>query len=750
MPYRLRISFAPGAARTLTCDKGSFALTGKSNAFSYVPVSVSADVWTKLSTISTVGDSRAGPKINQGWTKAAINTSDGSIFLSQGSPAITHGGNFIFSTSLGYWVKTNTNSTDWHRSLSGIAENYDIVHDPVRSCYWRTSGGPFSAGNTAGPYYGDGKYNIATDEWSTPYPASDCTYTALPSDAGYFGTPGNSLTGFDSRLVYYNDCLYQFGAFSVSTKQNLKKRDIATGTITNLISYPSVPPWTSDARTPHLQGGFDTRTKKIYTLANSVAYWECSLLDAAPVWTAIATTGTTPNVAAPSAYPSYTGGDFGFLSVIDEAANCMVVWCGKNAVVQADGGVSQRKTWLLDLASREWRVGPSFAAGYTVPPAEISTMQSLMYDPVNKRTVLTVGQDQITEVWALQIAPVGGKITSWPLPSGATYTGYPYTSDHASKHTNMAYCPLDGRLYVTGGDTPSSATNGTWSMSLDDGSWRRDQDGPVYPTTPAPYALQDNAGFEWCASRSKFIVWPGWYYPYPPPIDTATYPIMNYSMGFWWFDPLTSTYTQDTTFFNGAYESTGCTYGGVYDEVNDHLVAFTDSTYGSKYCRRWDLTAGVTMSNLALTLTTNSTYPGFVFMRSKPVKIGRYVYVLGYRTDGTTAGQQPMMFRWHLDNHTTEELAAPPVTGSLMVEIEIRPAASNTKLVFPFVAGPEGVVIGLHVYNPANNQWTTDTKRPAYGNFIGNAICALPDGRVAFAGGVFGAQQTHMWFYEAT
>ena len=163
--------------------------------------------------------------------------------------------------------------------------------------------------------------------------------------------------------------------------------------------------------------------------------------------------------------------------------------------------------------------------------------------------------------------------------------------------------------------------------------------------------------------------------------------------------------------------------------------------------RRWDAVTGVRLPDLPLPIKRDPVYPASYFARGKPTKIGRWVYVIGYRTDGAT--KQPMAFRWNLDTHATEELAAPPVSGALVKDLEIRPGTSHGKLVWPFTNGPEGDVRGIHVYDPATNAWGSDLQVPAYGNFIGNAICSLPDGRIAFSGGVFGKQQTHMWLIEA-
>jgi hypothetical protein len=330
-----------------------------------------------------------------------------------------------------------------------------------------------------------------------------------------------------------------------------------------------------------------------------------------------------------------------------------------------------------------------------------------------------------------------GKITSFPLPADPTA---PYSSVRSSKHTNMA--SIGDRLWVTGGDWLHSATDGTWSMSLVDGSWRQDVGDPVYPTLPAPHALQDGAGFAWCAKRSKFLIWPGSYYAYEP----AGTPILEYARGAWWFDPATSTFTQELGLFGTYGSSSGSLFGGIYDEVNDHIVAFGDDS-GAMGCKRWDVASLTALPTLAFKINKKPGHAAY-FQRGMHVKIGRYVYIIGLQTDGT-ASQSPIFLRWHLDQHTIEELPPPPVDGTKVVGIEIRMGTSHGRVVWPFMRGPEGDLMGIWIYDPASATWWNDTQVPSYGNFIGNAVTSLPDGRVVWSGGVFGKQQTHIWFYEA-
>lgn len=331
-----------------------------------------------------------------------------------------------------------------------------------------------------------------------------------------------------------------------------------------------------------------------------------------------------------------------------------------------------------------------------------------------------------------------GVITSFPLPALA---GAPFSRTTASKHTNMA---SDGRrLYVSGGDWVTSATDGTWSMDLTTGTWRQDVPAPVYPTLPAPHALQDGAGFVWVASRNQFLLWPGSYYAY----ESAGNPILNYARGMWWFDPATNKYTQETGLFGTYLSNTGNLFGGAFDEVNNQIIAFGDSE-SDTIVKRWDVNALTRLPDLRYNLTNPGGYAAY-FRQGQHVKIGRYVYIVGYRTNGTRASQRPLFLRWHLDNRTMEELPAPPANGPSMELIELRLATSRGKVVWPFMTGPEGELRAIYVYNPANNTWYTDTQVPSYGNFIANSVTSLPDGRVAMSGGVFGRQQTHMWFYDA-
>lgn len=333
-----------------------------------------------------------------------------------------------------------------------------------------------------------------------------------------------------------------------------------------------------------------------------------------------------------------------------------------------------------------------------------------------------------------------GTITSFPLPANRLA---PYSSLRGSKHTNMA---TDGkRLYVTGGDWLHSATDGTWSVNLATGDdWREDVGKPVHPTLPAPHALQDGAGFVWVAAKARFLIWPGAYFPYEKEGD----PLREYSKGIWWFDPATKAFTQDLGLFGKYGESSGCLFGGVYDEVNEEIVVLGDAGQVMA-CKRWSVKELKKLPSIPYKIAppdSNKTAVAAYFTRSQYAKIGRHVYVVGYSTDGTKL-KIPRLWRWHLDEHTLQELASPPVEGAKMRDLETRLGAAGDKVVWPFHSGPDGEIHGIYVYDTTKDVWAVDTQVPDRGNFIGNAVASLPDGRVVWSGGAFGRQQTHLWFY---
>jgi len=60
------------------------------------------------------------------------------------------------------------------------------------------------------------------------------------------------------------------------------------------------------------------------------------------------------------------------------------------------------------------------------------------------------------------------------------------------------------------------------------------------------------------------------------------------------------------------------------------------------------------------------------------------------------------------------------------------------KIGWPFTNCSDGVIHGIYIYDPATNGRAVDNQVPASGNFIGNSVTSLSDGRVAWSGSAYG------------
>ena len=257
-------------------------------------------------------------------------------------------------------------------------------------------------------------------------------------------------------------------------------------------------------------------------------------------------------------------------------------------------------------------------------------------------------------------------------------------------------------------------------------------------------ALQDGAGFVFDDYRQAFLLWPGSYFAY----DAAGAPIRDWARGLWFLDPKLKAYKQEPGLFGAPGSSTGCMYGGVYDPVRDEIVALADDSSAPAIVR-WNVTTFAKRS-MAFQVPGKPAHTAAYFAQGRYARIGRRVYVVGYITDGA-AMRDPLLLEVDLDASTVRRCADPPVpdAGMPVKVFEIRLAASRGKVVWPRVAGPDGEIDGIAIYDPARDAWTVDRQVPGYGAFICNAITELRDGRVAMCGGEFGRQQTHLWLYGA-
>jgi len=762
MPRALRVKFPGGSTQapiTLLAGTGYFTRTGQAATLTkYSPPAVT-DSWVRLQQVHTFGDVQAGPPQNQGWWDWAVHPVTGEMW------SFYVNGTYVFNYQTGVWRYVTTNTSDWHRYLA-FRENSGVTYGSATDTFWIGAGGPMGWGGTPiSPVYGVIRYDVASDEFRNIYPASDATYSPVPADSGYWITANKGLAPptFDARLFVYNGELYSLSPWTNS----FAKINLTTNVRTTLQTCPGYQPAGetlgigSRALGAALQRqGFDSRRKIAWVLADECVLWWYDMTKTSPAWEQVTTTGTKPSTTPPAGRRQ-TDTSWGLLAELDENTNQLVVWCNSAGTVTADAGEVTRKTWMLDWTTLQWRDGPQAATGATVPAGPTPAVGAVMrYNPVSKTVMLNncVQSSFVSDVWEIRpgVSKVG-KITAYSLPpkSGSTfgvnYYGFPYTSNGASKHTNMAYCPLDDRIYICSGDTSSSAVDATWSMSMTDGSWRLDSQR-LYPNIPHPSGYQDQAGFAWSASRQKFIFWPGIIDGY------VNSNVQEWAQGLWMYNPSTKVWTQDTTLFNqsyvsgafmGIHDSTGFAFGGLYDDQTGIIYCV-----GAGTVKRYDVSTMTQLSTLTYTggSTTNvSGYPTVVYPeRTKHERIGRWIYFICGAGNG--AQHKYALGKWNIDSNIFVWCAAPPAPvfnhpgGAEMFEQTL--GVSRNYIVWPHRTGPDGEIVAIYVYDTINDTWQTDTQVPAYGNFIANSVCSLPDGRVAMSGGVFGRQQTHIWFYE--
>jgi hypothetical protein len=428
----------------------------------------------------------------------------------------------------------------------------------------------------------------------------------------------------------------------------------------------------------------------------------------------------------------------------------------------------------------EWRAGPSAAGGATVPGAGYGVQYSADYDPVGQRVLMAFspGATYTTQMWAFRPGyNKVGKFSSFALPTssgstyGVNYAYFPFTVGGQCKQVNMCYCPLNDRLYASGGDIQpdGSNTEGIWSMDMATGEWRKDSGilGAGQTTLwayPQPTGYQDGTGFWWMPSRAKLLFGMQCGESYLEVNDTR--PNWVYARGVWTFDPAlyprqdaweqSLALTEDvygTIDYGAVHErpQTGCQFGGHYDPQTDTVWVFPDGAAGQP----------ATMAKYNVATWTKSASPSFrfplhpagtasaYFRQQGPVAIGREIYTLGYLTDGVTIYWR--LLRYHMDQQVLVKSYAGPVFTPRTWQLSgYKLETSNGKVVFFNKGFPEADVQNIFVFDPVAETWTEDTHRPTYATLLANSTHSLPDGRIAMCGalGQPAGTLSHLFFYE--
>ena len=622
----------------------------------------------------------------------------------------------------------------WEYDVSGVAtatlvkptppgnpENHGCAYVPAENAVYSGDGGP------------DGSVNIVP---SRRFDVATSTYADLPA-----------ATTADACLLYdpAQNRLLSLGGWT--TGQPLKVRPLA-GTWQTLPT--TVPPITTEAaRMTFLRASISSQGR-VGVLADNEELYEWDGVSTA--FTLMPTTG-----AKPLAYS---------LCVLDEINDRYVAWCGAN-VVAGDNSNPLGVTCILPRSTWAWE-----SLAILGPPKRNMASQVMLADSGN---VYLLSDGGYIEIWKLSgtasttvtpapaPTPTTTPTTPTPTPTttpapttSATTTGNwtsrplpqlnvdgspngPFTAGYETKHVcgvkvtaaQAAKLGLklaeDGIVFM-GGDYVGAPQNQSyrqevWSHGLTSGVWNLEcaYDSPApRPINPDAIGVHNDIDL-----RGRIAMVPGMIMSQPNGADA-----WGWTGGTNW--------TQLTNGFPG----TGMFRGGCFDAATGRWISFRPSATLGHTCREFDPATWA--------MTAETPWPQFAglslsYEQGQPCIVGRYAYFLASHTaDGLT--YDVWALRWHLDNRTIEQITAPPV-ASVTPESTLL-AACGTKVVFPYITGPEGVVNGVYVLDTTTLVWSLDTS-PAPSDLAMNCHIALGDGTSFMCGRAFQTpHQTSEFIYR--
>lgn len=244
----------------------------------------------------------------------------------------------------------------------------------------------------------------------------------------------------------------------------------------------------------------------------------------------------------------------------------------------------------------------------------------------------------------------------------------------------------------------------------------------------------DTMGIGFDAIKQDVLLVPGVVTGNPSPSPTnPTCAWRHHANGTWSTDP-------------GLIWNTGMLRGGCYDVQTRQWVSIFESATRGGVIRLWNV------DNWSLVVDTLWTSGGSDFQcyaDSLPCLVGRWVYYVARTIFSSGAHPEVRFYRFNIDTKAVERLANPPVTDSTPESTLL--AGSGTKVVWPHIMGPEGVIDRLLVYDTVAGTWGEELTRPpiASNKFLMNSLCSLSDGRVLMAGSAFNSSnQTVMIAYQ--
>ncbi|MBI1892595.1 MAG: hypothetical protein HYS14_00550 [Candidatus Rokubacteria bacterium] len=422
----------------------------------------------------------------------------------------------------------------------------------------------------------------------------------------------------------------------------------------------------------------------------------------------------------------------------DAARQVLVAWQGGGDVYE------------IDLAARVIRKVPSAGGAVPTPQQPNGTWGRWRYVPSRQVFIGVNGIDQNVFIYrpdpppapTALTAPPPGQIAiptrTWvarPLPGigqGPAPTG--------SKHMRLVHNPVNGRLYLLGGDYSGlegydSGRNEVYSYSVAVDTWALE-----YPYCGPPGSVQpshpDEVGWAWDSTRNIFWMTPGYMSAAvddPCPQNLVLNKIMT-------FDPASRTWAAPNRTANGF----GAIKFAVYDSQTDSIIRFTTNGSGP-VAQHYDI--------------ATDTYHEYVFgldpydevMRQALFGEEYYAIDAPGRVIWLIEPVQGRLYRYWIDQRQLEFVANTPVTNPVPPggADDYWPWDSampiwdsvNRVLLWPRIRDFSTANITLYIFHPDTGQWEQDAMVQPNGLPVrGNTAVFDPDQNVLMVlGGTYPA-----------
>lgn len=405
-----------------------------------------------------------------------------------------------------------------------------------------------------------------------------------------------------------------------------------------------------------------------------------------------------------------------------------VAYCNANGLVVGWYGASDATPAQLNtVCTLDQSVTPAtwMQYTYTGSPTASSTGIYGRFQYVQSLNAFAIVHSVSQNAFLLRLPDSLTKVT---IPSNTwvarSIAGKPAAMPNGGKHQRWVHNPVDGKIYMCGGDhgdAPGYPTGAVASGRKDmtryhilTDTWDYIQNYCSAPGVPLP-GHPDQAPFTYDSIRNKFWLIPGYIHELSTCIcggvDEVYDTIMTYEplVGASWSAPSVPGAAA------GGLKTSAHAFAA-YDPITDALLIFKQQTGGAGY-------AQVKVYSIAVDTVTNYTFSGFgttyqIFNASQPAidVPGRVVYIIGL---------DRWLYRYNIDAHTLSRVSMLPVACPPTGQEDIAVWDSVNQVVH--YLAKEATSLGIvHMFtcNPATGMWHQDPMYQPDGKTVSGRVVA--------------------------